>query len=78
MTLRLIAAIQTRRFNVPLAEMLVAAKHGSHTHCQQVTCTVVLDDDSRGTGHMRTSNWCGHATTPDGQSIRLAVAKLPS
>ena len=67
MTLPLISAIQTRRFNVPLAEMLVDAKHGSHTHFQRVTRTVMLGDDRRGTGYTPTGNWGGHATTLDGQ-----------
>ena len=56
-----IAAIETRLFNVPLAEVLVDAKHGDHTHFQLVTCTVVLDDGNRGTGYTYTGGRGGHA-----------------
>ncbi len=57
----LISKIETRLFNVPLAEVLVDAKHGDHTHFQLVTCTVVLDDGSRGTGYTYTGGRGGHA-----------------
>ena len=78
MTLPLISAIQTRRFNVPLAEMLIDAKHGSHTHFQRVTFTVVLDNDSRGTGYTYTGNWGGHATPLDGQLDPLSGGMPPT
>jgi L-alanine-DL-glutamate epimerase-like enolase superfamily enzyme len=61
MTMPLISTIETRLFNVPLAEVLVDAKHGDHSHFQLVTCTVVLDDGSRGTGYTYTGGRGGHA-----------------
>lgn len=56
-----IAAIETRLFNVPLAEVLVDARHGDHTHFQLVTCTVLLDDGRRGTGYTYTGGRGGQA-----------------
>ena len=56
-----IASIETRLFQVPLAEVLVDAKHGRHTHFELVTCTVALDDGTRGTGYTYTGGRGGHA-----------------
>lgn len=56
-----ITAIETRLFKVPLAEVLVDARHGDHTHFQLVTCTVVTDDGQRGTGYTYTGGRGGHA-----------------
>jgi L-alanine-DL-glutamate epimerase-like enolase superfamily enzyme len=56
-----ITTIETRLFNVPLAEVLVDAKHGDHTHFQLVTCTVATDDGLRGTGYTYTGGRGGHA-----------------
>lgn len=60
-TLPRIATIETRLFNVPLAEVLVDARHGDHTHFQLVTCSVLLDDGSTGTGYTYTGGRGGHA-----------------
>ncbi|MFO1215787.1 MAG: hypothetical protein U1E72_14470 [Burkholderiaceae bacterium] len=49
-----IASLQARRFSVPLAETLVDAKHGAHTHFELVTATVRCSDGSEGTGYTYT------------------------
>lgn len=41
---RPIAAVGASLFRVPLAEVLVDAKHGEHTHFELVTCTITLVD----------------------------------
>ncbi|QMU59242.1 MAG: uroporphyrinogen decarboxylase [Boseongicola sp.] len=56
-----IAAIETRLFHVPLAEVLVDAKHGDHHFFELVTATVRLDDGSEGTGYTYTGGKGGHA-----------------
>lgn len=56
-----IASIDTRLFNVPLDEVLVDAKHGTHTHFQLITATVTLDDGTHGTGYSYTGGKGGHA-----------------
>jgi L-alanine-DL-glutamate epimerase-like enolase superfamily enzyme len=56
-----IARIDTRLFHVPLAEVLVDAKHGDHSHFELVTCTVVLDDGREGTGYTYTGGRGGRA-----------------
>ena len=50
----LIKNIETRLFNVPLAEILSDAKHGDHSHFELVTVTVELEDGSKGTGYTYT------------------------
>ena len=49
-----IRKVETRLFEVPLAEVLSDAKHGDHTHFELVTATVTLDDSSVGTGYTYT------------------------
>ncbi len=56
-----IADIQAQLFEVPLAEVLVDAKHGTHTFFQLVTVTIRLSDGSEGTGYTYTGGWGGHA-----------------
>ncbi|WP_299297034.1 mandelate racemase/muconate lactonizing enzyme family protein [uncultured Tateyamaria sp.] len=56
-----IAAIETRLFHVPLAEVLVDAKHGDHHFFELVTATVHLEDGSTGTGYTYTGGKGGHA-----------------
>lgn len=56
-----IAKIDTRLFNVPLAEVLTDAKHGDHTNFQLVTTTVTMDDGSEGTGYTYTGGKGGTA-----------------
>lgn len=57
----IITAIKARLFKVPLAEVLVDAKHGDHTHFELVTCTVTLADGRVATGYTYTGGWGGHA-----------------
>ncbi|MDJ0638207.1 MAG: mandelate racemase/muconate lactonizing enzyme family protein [Paracoccaceae bacterium] len=57
----LIAGIDTQRFAVPLAEVLVDAKHGDHTHFELITTTVTTDDGLSGTGYTYTGGKGGHA-----------------
>ena len=57
----LISTIETRLFNVPLAEVLVDARHGDHTHFQLITCSVQTDDGSSGTGYTYTGGRGGHS-----------------
>lgn len=57
-----IASVQARLFNVPLDEVLVDAKHGSHSHFHLITATVTLDDGREGTGYTYNGGRGGHAT----------------
>ena len=57
----LIASIDTRLFHIPLAEVLVDAKHGDHTHFELITTTVTLKDGSQGTGYTYTGGKGGFA-----------------
>ncbi|MEP2031417.1 MAG: mandelate racemase/muconate lactonizing enzyme family protein [Paracoccaceae bacterium] len=56
-----ISTIETRLFHVPLAEVLVDAKHGDHHFFELVTATVRLEDGSEGTGYTYTGGKGGHA-----------------
>ena len=56
-----ITAVAPRLFHVPLAEVLVDAKHGDHHVFQLVTCTVRFEDGSEGTGYTYTGGRGGHA-----------------
>ncbi len=57
----IITRIDTRLFKVPLAEILVDAKHGDHTHFELVTCTITLDNQISGTGYTYTGGKGGAA-----------------
>ncbi|BAM04706.1 putative mandelate racemase [Phycisphaera mikurensis NBRC 102666] len=48
-------------YAVPLARVLVDAKHGSHSHFELVTVTITLADGSTGTGYTYTGGKGGHA-----------------
>jgi len=54
-----IHSVNVRLFNVQLAEVLVDAKHGNHTHFELVTATIKLSDGSEGTGYTYTGGKCG-------------------
>ncbi len=56
-----ITAIETRLFHIPLAEVLVDAKHGDHHFFELITVTVRLADGSEGTGYTYTGGKGGHA-----------------
>ncbi len=56
-----IASIKTQRFNLPLAEVLVDAKHGTHTHFELITATVTLANGMSGTGYTYTGGRGGQA-----------------
>ncbi|ECC3877116.1 mandelate racemase/muconate lactonizing enzyme family protein [Salmonella enterica subsp. indica] len=53
--------VETTLFKVPLAEVLVDAKHGDHSHFELVTTTITLEDDSTGTGYTYTGGKGGYA-----------------
>lgn len=57
-----IASVGARLFAVPLAEVLVDAKHGEHTHFHLITATVTLEDGRQGTGYTYNGGRGGHAT----------------
>ncbi|MEO9649436.1 MAG: mandelate racemase/muconate lactonizing enzyme family protein [Roseobacter sp.] len=57
-----IATVEARLFNVPLDEVLVDAKHGSHSHFHLITVTITLDDGRSGTGYTYNGGRGGHAT----------------
>ena len=57
-----IASVEARLFNVPLDEVLVDAKHGSHSHFHLITATVTLEDGRSGTGYTYNGGRGGHAT----------------
>ncbi|MEL6519568.1 MAG: mandelate racemase/muconate lactonizing enzyme family protein [Pseudomonadota bacterium] len=56
-----IVEVRARLFQVPLAEVLVDAKHGDHHFFELITATVRLDDGSEGTGYTYTGGKGGHA-----------------
>ncbi len=56
-----IEKIDVRLFHIPLAEVLVDAKHGEHHHFELVTATVRLVDGSEGTGYTYTGGKGGYA-----------------
>ncbi|PWJ22151.1 mandelate racemase/muconate lactonizing enzyme family protein [Jannaschia seohaensis] len=56
-----IVSVAPRLFHVPLAEVLVDAKHGDHHQFELITCTIGLDDGSEGTGYSYTGGKGGHA-----------------
>ncbi len=56
-----IQSVEARLFNVPLAEVLVDAKHGDHTFFQLVTVTIRTADGVEGTGYTYTGGKGGHA-----------------
>ena len=49
-----ISRISIGHFALPLAEVLVDAKHGAHTHFELVTATLETDDGLSGTGYTYT------------------------
>lgn len=56
-----ITAVEPRLFHIPLAEVLVDAKHGDHHFFELVTCTIRMEDGSEGTGYTYTGGKGGHA-----------------
>lgn len=56
-----IEAVETRLYKVPLAEVLVDAKHGAHSHFDLVTATVHTSEGGSGTGYTYTGGRGGHA-----------------
>lgn len=56
-----IVAIDTQLFRLPLDEVLVDAKHGSHTHFELITTTIRCRDGSEGTGYTYTGGRGGRA-----------------
>lgn len=56
-----IQSIKAQLFHIPLAEVLVDAKHGDHTHFELITATIQLADGSEGTGYTYTGGKGGHA-----------------
>ncbi len=56
-----ISSVETRLFHVPLAEVLVDAKHGDHLFFELITATIKLEDGSEGTGYSYTGGKGGHA-----------------
>ncbi|GFE49096.1 uroporphyrinogen decarboxylase [Roseobacter cerasinus] len=57
-----IASVTARLFSVPLDEVLVDAKHGSHSHFHLITATVTLEDGREGIGYTYNGGRGGHAT----------------
>ena len=56
-----IASVDVRHFQIPLAEVLVDAKHGDHHFFELITATVTLEDGRSGTGYTYTGGKGGHA-----------------
>ncbi len=56
-----IEKIEIRRFLVPLAEVLVDAKHGDHSHFELITATVATAAGVEGTGYTYTGGRGGAA-----------------
>ena len=57
----LIRSLDVRLFKIPLAEVLVDAKHGDHTHFELITVTIETDDGFSGTGYSYTGGKGGSA-----------------
>lgn len=53
--------VSANLYNVPLAEVLVDAKHGSHTHFELITVTIETDQGISGTGYTYTGGRGGYA-----------------
>ncbi|WP_371158076.1 mandelate racemase/muconate lactonizing enzyme family protein [Jannaschia sp. 2305UL9-9] len=56
-----IVSVEPRLYHIPLAEVLVDAKHGDHHHFELVTCTIRMDDGSEGVGYTYTGGKGGRA-----------------
>lgn len=56
-----IVSLETRLFHIPLAEVLVDAKHGDHHYFELITCTIRMEDGSEGTGYTYTGGKGGYA-----------------
>ena len=56
-----IVEIRTRLFEVPLAEVLVDARHGDHSHFELITVTITLKDGHEGTGYTYTGGRGGRS-----------------
>lgn len=56
-----IVSIEVCLFHIPLAEVLVDAKHGDHHFFELITATISLADGSEGTGYTYTGGKGGHA-----------------
>ena len=56
-----IVSVRSNLFKIPLAEVLVDAKHGSHTHFELITVTIETDDGITGTGYTYTGGRGGSA-----------------
>ena len=56
-----ITDIAIQRFEVPLAEVLVDAMHGEHTHFELITATIRDSDGVEGTGYSYTGGKGGYA-----------------
>jgi len=56
-----IQKIETTLYKVPLAEVLVDAKHGEHTHFDLLLCTIFLENGDVGTGYTYTGGRGGRA-----------------
>ncbi|MGI9298292.1 MAG: mandelate racemase/muconate lactonizing enzyme family protein [Gammaproteobacteria bacterium] len=56
-----ITAIETERFNLPLAEVLRDAMHGDHTHFELITAKIETEDGVSGVGYTYTGGRGGRA-----------------
>ena len=56
-----IKRVTTRRFEVPLKEVLTDAKHGDHSHFELITVTIELVNGAIGTGYTYTGGRGGKA-----------------
>jgi L-alanine-DL-glutamate epimerase-like enolase superfamily enzyme len=56
-----IHSIESRRYALPLAEVLSDAKHGDHTHFELIVTRIRLADGAEGVGYTYTGGRGGHA-----------------
>lgn len=56
-----IASVRARLYRLPLAEVLVDAKHGDHHFFELILVTVTLNDGTEGVGYTYTGGRGGHA-----------------
>lgn len=57
----LIKNVKTEYYNIPLAEILVDASHGTHTHFELILCRITTADGTEGVGYTYTGGKGGRA-----------------
>ena len=56
-----ISSVKTEYYHIPLAEILVDASHGTHTHFELIICRITTEDGFEGQGYTYTGGKGGRA-----------------